>query len=413
MEGRVKKMIRSFLDAAGNRIGKTVGSTSTWYVRDAQGNILATYSGENMALQEQDLYGSSRLGMISNAGTLSNTAQYLDHLGSGTLFTFTRGKKLFELTNHLGNVLATVSDKKFGTPVTGIPSQISYYTADVKSAQDYYPFGMEMPGRQYNATYPYSFNGKRDDKDAEYGWQDYGMREYDRKRAQFISVDPLTQKYPYYSPYQFGSNMPIAAIDIDGMETSENKNESENKDSKQSAEKSLIEKLDEKLLGGAGKNHRKVELLQETIKNQAEEVLRSKSLKEQAFENLLNSDLGSDEGKINSILYNKYEAEEQKNTKALTWAIGELYKAQVGDKNIKNFNNYVNAQLNTLIYGTNIMAAASAFMPSGGISSTLFTFGDQFPIGMSFREAIGGLKQWVRIGSSFSRASETSTWGIR
>jgi YD repeat-containing protein len=56
MEGRVKKMIRSFLDAAGNRIGKTVGSTSTWYVRDAQGNILATYSGENMALHEQDLY---------------------------------------------------------------------------------------------------------------------------------------------------------------------------------------------------------------------------------------------------------------------------------------------------------------------------------------------------------------------
>jgi RHS repeat-associated protein len=212
------KSITYQYDAAGNRIGKTVGSTSTWYVRDAQGNILATYSGENMALQEQEMYGSSRLGMISNAGTLSNTAQYLDHLGSGTLFTFTRGKKLFELTNHLGNVLVTVSDKKFGTPTTGIPSQISYYTADVKSAQDYYPFGMEMPGRQYNATYPYSFNGKRDDKDAEYGWQDYGMREYDRRRAQFISVDPLTKTYPWYSPFQFAGNKPIIALDLDGKE---------------------------------------------------------------------------------------------------------------------------------------------------------------------------------------------------
>ena len=206
-------------DASGNRIGKTVSGTNTWYVRDAQGNVLSTYSGSTMALQEQDLYGSSRLGLNSNAATLSGSTQYLDHLGTGSLFTFTRGKKLFELSNHLGNVLATVSDKKFGTPVSGIPSQISFYTADVKTAQDYYPFGMEMPGRQFNSTtYTYSFNGKRDDKDAEYGWQNYGMREYDRRRAQFISVDPITTKYPMLTPYQISSNNPIRNIDLDGLE---------------------------------------------------------------------------------------------------------------------------------------------------------------------------------------------------
>jgi len=171
-----------------------------------------------MTMQEQDLYGSSRLGTISNPTALSTTPQYLDHLGSGTLFTFTRGKKLFELTNHLGNVLATVSDKKFGTPVTGIPSQIAYYTADVESAQDYYPFGMEMPGRQYNATYPYSFNGKRDDKDAEYGWNDYDMREYDRRRAQFISLDPNSKKNPEESNYTFVSNNPVIYNDKQGRD---------------------------------------------------------------------------------------------------------------------------------------------------------------------------------------------------
>jgi hypothetical protein len=31
-------------------------------------------------------------------------------------------------------------------------------------------------------------------------------------------VDPLTQKYAFYSPYQFAGNMPILAIDIDGRE---------------------------------------------------------------------------------------------------------------------------------------------------------------------------------------------------
>jgi RHS repeat-associated protein len=174
---------------------------------------------------------------------------------------------------------------------------IDHYEADVRTAQDYYPFGMIMPGRMLatlsipggsfsgttqvngytlpvdlslnsrtgnqptsyvatdlidlnegfesgtnddvtayiadgsyagggngsndnavagNGNYPYSFNGKRDDNEMQ--WQDYGMREYDRRRGQFISVDPLTKEYPYYSPYQFAGNKPIWAIDLDGME---------------------------------------------------------------------------------------------------------------------------------------------------------------------------------------------------
>ena len=108
---------------------------------------MSAYSGTGMALQEQHLYGSSRLGMISGATAIAAPSQLLDNLGSGTNYIFTRGKKLFELSNHLGNVLATISDKKFGSPVTGIPSHVSYYTADVKTAQDYYPGGMLVIGK--------------------------------------------------------------------------------------------------------------------------------------------------------------------------------------------------------------------------------------------------------------------------
>lgn len=36
--------------------------------------------------------------------------------------------------------------------------------------------------------------------------------------ARFISVDPLTKKYPELTPYQFASNTPIQAIDLDGLE---------------------------------------------------------------------------------------------------------------------------------------------------------------------------------------------------
>jgi hypothetical protein len=31
-------------------------------------------------------------------------------------------------------------------------------------------------------------------------------------------LDPLTKDYPWYTPYQFAGNMPILAVDLDGME---------------------------------------------------------------------------------------------------------------------------------------------------------------------------------------------------
>jgi RHS repeat-associated protein len=80
---------------------------------------------------------------------------------------------------------------------------------------------MVMPGRKYPAAsgvYRYGFNGKENDKDINNGAQDYGNRIYDGRITKFLSVDPLTNDYPYYSPYQYAGNSPIELIDIDGSE---------------------------------------------------------------------------------------------------------------------------------------------------------------------------------------------------
>ena len=82
------------------------------------------------------------------------------------IFSFTRGNKFFELSNHLGNVLATINDKKVqvddGTYAhnssTGLLGKVNntldgvldYYKADLVTANDYYPFGMQMPGGNIN-----------------------------------------------------------------------------------------------------------------------------------------------------------------------------------------------------------------------------------------------------------------------
>ncbi len=90
------------------------------------------------------------------------------------------------------------------------------------SLKDYSPGGMVMPERSFTyQNYQYSFNGKEDDNDVEgvsSGWQDYGLRIYNRRLARFISIDPLSRSFPWYTPYQFAGNKPIVAIDLDGAE---------------------------------------------------------------------------------------------------------------------------------------------------------------------------------------------------
>jgi RHS repeat-associated protein len=92
-----------------------------------------------------------------------------------------------------------------------------------------------MPGRQFDGSslkYRYGFNGKENDNEVkgEGSQQDYGMRIYDPRIGRWFSIDPLQQKYPNLSPYNFVGNNPIIFIDPDGMRiklsgTTQDKNE--------------------------------------------------------------------------------------------------------------------------------------------------------------------------------------------
>jgi RHS repeat-associated protein len=136
------------------------------------------------------------------------------------------GKQVFELSNHLGNqhvptqsgVLATITDKKLQVSLN--TTSTAYFEADVQTVQDYYAFGMQMPGRKLSGGYRFGFNGKENDNEVkgEGNQQDYGMRIYDGRIGKFLSVDPITNKYPFLTPYQFSSNNPVLCIDIDGLE---------------------------------------------------------------------------------------------------------------------------------------------------------------------------------------------------
>ena len=147
-------------DAAGRRIAKRVlkpggGEWTEHYVHDAQGNVLAIYKTVpvedeleplEVYLEENILYGSSRLGLWERNKKLTFTAI------TETIQSVYRGDKRYELSDHLGNVHVVVTDRK--QLHCGLEEDVlypEYYTAEVKNRYDYYPFGMLMEERKYAA----------------------------------------------------------------------------------------------------------------------------------------------------------------------------------------------------------------------------------------------------------------------
>ncbi len=64
------------------------------------------------------------------------------------------GYKKYELSNHLGNVQVTITDRKLAQSIS---TSIDYYNPDIATITDYYPFGMPIPDKQWSAAEGYRF----------------------------------------------------------------------------------------------------------------------------------------------------------------------------------------------------------------------------------------------------------------
>ncbi len=167
-----------------------------------------------------------------------------------SLFSYKR----YELKNHLGNVLSVITDRKIAVDnvgyvlgngtyisapsnnqlfllsstgpfvqVTAADLKVDYYMAEIVKSTEYSCYGVELAGWGYInvESYRYGFNGKELDKDGMGGGgstYDYGFRIYNPALGKFLSVDPLSAEYPWYTSYQFAGNSIIGCVDIDGLE---------------------------------------------------------------------------------------------------------------------------------------------------------------------------------------------------
>ena len=96
------------------------------------------------------------------------------------------------------------------------------FEVDILSASNFISLGFCMSGKKFSTpSYRYGFNGKEHDLEGVGGGSstyDYGARIYNPQIGKFLSIDPLSPQYPWYTPYQFAGNKPIWAIDLDGLE---------------------------------------------------------------------------------------------------------------------------------------------------------------------------------------------------
>jgi RHS repeat-associated protein len=137
--------------------------------------------------------------------------------GSGPLLSYRqKGIRQYELTDHLGNVRAVIGDRL--EEKTDEDGSETAYAPQLLSATDYFPFGMQMPGRVVSSPegYRYGFNGMEKENAVNQDGYDFGARLYNSWNGKFLSIDPDFRKYPFQSTYCFANNTPIYAIDKNG-----------------------------------------------------------------------------------------------------------------------------------------------------------------------------------------------------
>ncbi|MDO9000250.1 MAG: hypothetical protein Q7W45_10835, partial [Bacteroidota bacterium] len=258
--GSVKPDVYYGYDAFGRRIYKRIATKTgdgevdpnynkeTFYVLDVDGNVMAinekitTISGgptifiynQTHLCKQQFIYGASRLGAINADINILTTNPYTTPLVTGNLFDVVYGKKDYELTNHLGNIITTISDRKkaidgtytyvgygngnytfdgtlyasvaagagYYNQATAPNGTVDFYVADIRTVTDYYAFGQAMPGRTYasgGTKYRYAMNGQEQEDEVFEGASSAEYWMYDSRTGRRFENDPLV--YEWQSPY--------------------------------------------------------------------------------------------------------------------------------------------------------------------------------------------------------------------
>jgi RHS repeat-associated protein len=220
-----------------NTTNTTMVSGITNYLYDGNGNMLSATNSSGYPAQNKSItYNLLNLPLVVTVPT-----------GTVTYTYDATGNKLRKVavTNSVSTVTDYISGIQYKTnstaldfiqteegkavPTTSNGYDYYYYLGDnlgntrvtfdtqtgFLQTDDYYPFGLEIPGTVASPKNEYLYNRK--ELQEELKEYDYGARFYDPVIGRWNTIDPLAEISRRFSPYNYVENNPIRLIDVDGM----------------------------------------------------------------------------------------------------------------------------------------------------------------------------------------------------
>jgi len=187
-----------------------------WYVRIGSGSYVLKASGSSATDYQicfelgGTAYATTGNGCVATGSNTTATVRlkvYDDEgsydYGYSTVTIKTPAKSRYFITDHLGNIRTTIDED-----------------GEAMGADDYFPFGLIMPGRSNttaNANDLYKYTSHERDDEAVSDALDYMLaRNYDPTLGRMNQIDPMAHVYSGISPYAYALNTPMNAIDPDG-----------------------------------------------------------------------------------------------------------------------------------------------------------------------------------------------------
>jgi RHS repeat-associated protein len=183
-------------------VSLTRSGTTTTYRYDGSGQRIAKQVGAGNT-EVYLLEGSSTLGVfqVNGSGTLTRWH-----------FNVLAGDRVIGRQPNVGN------RRYYHTDLLGSTRSVVEGAATVVESYDPEPWGLLMPGRTLGSGTKEGFTGK--ERDVETGLDYFGARYYMPALAKWGGVDPLSEKHPEWSPYNYVLGDPLILLDPDGRQVS-------------------------------------------------------------------------------------------------------------------------------------------------------------------------------------------------
>ncbi len=160
-------------------------TANEFQLRDNTGRELAVYDMNTGRVKYYNLFGNGSLGRVE-ANWDSIWVEDPRSQNPGYWSYSRTDSRYYYIKDHLGSIRITIDE-----------------AGNVVNAQDYYSFGGIL--RSYEtgglSGERYKFTGKERDTETNYDY--FGARYYDSDLGRWLTPDPLADKYPGWSPYNY------------------------------------------------------------------------------------------------------------------------------------------------------------------------------------------------------------------